>query len=73
MNKYKLDRYEGAYAILIQEDTNKSELLVLKERLIAFAEAGDLLSIEFDTMGNLKEVQVVQGENDGNKIKLSRL
>ncbi|WP_163529236.1 hypothetical protein [Halobacillus ihumii] len=73
MNKYKLDRYEGSYAILIQEDTNKSELLVLKERLIAFAEAGDLLSIDFDAMGNLKEVQVVEKESGRGGIKPSCL
>ncbi len=57
MNKYKLDRFEGNYAILVQED--KNELSVLKERLIAFAKVGDLLAIDFDTIGNLKHVEIL--------------
>ncbi|UOQ43797.1 DUF3006 domain-containing protein [Halobacillus salinarum] len=57
MNKYKLDRYEGAYAILIQEDNLNNELSVLKERLVAFAVPGDVLAIEFDSIGNFKQVE----------------
>ncbi|UOR13377.1 hypothetical protein [Halobacillus amylolyticus] len=59
MNRYKLDRYDGSYAILVQEDAGKSEFLVLKERLIAFAKTGDTLAIDFDSIGNLKQVQIV--------------
>ncbi|MBH0231174.1 DUF3006 domain-containing protein [Halobacillus yeomjeoni] len=59
MNKYRLDRFEGAYAILTQEEYEHSELSVLKERLVAFAKPGDMLLIDFDTMGNLKHVEIV--------------
>lgn len=60
MNKYRLDRFEGSYAILIQEHPYPNELSVLKERLVAIAEPGDMIYIDFDTIGNLKNVEVVK-------------
>ncbi|ASF38439.1 DUF3006 family protein [Halobacillus halophilus] len=59
MNNYKLDRFEGAYAILIQEDAHNNEISVLKERLIAFAKPGDFIKIDFDNIGNLKHVEII--------------
>ncbi|MFD1020723.1 hypothetical protein [Thalassobacillus hwangdonensis] len=57
---FTLDRYEGGYAILIEEGVESNQLLVLQERLIEFAEAGDVLSIEFDVIGNLSQVKVLK-------------
>ncbi|MGP4060837.1 hypothetical protein [Halobacillus sp. H74] len=59
MNHYRLDRYEGAYAILVEESEHNNELSVLKERLIAFVKPGDCLEIQFDTIGNLKHVAII--------------
>ncbi|WP_173917262.1 hypothetical protein [Halobacillus sp. Marseille-Q1614] len=59
MNTYTLDRYEKDYAILVQQSLAKNEIMVLKERLIAFAQPGDILSIDFDQMGNLRQVEVI--------------
>ncbi|WP_082235026.1 hypothetical protein [Halobacillus massiliensis] len=59
MNTYVLERYENDYAILIQQSLANNEIMVLKERLIAFAQPGDLLSIDFDQMGNLRQVEVI--------------
>ncbi|MCA0971874.1 hypothetical protein LCM20_14810 [Halobacillus litoralis] len=60
MNKYKLDRFEGMYAILTQEHPYRIELSVLKERLVALAKPGDELYIDFDVMGNLKTIKVIE-------------
>lgn len=59
VNKYKLERYEGAYAILVEESEFKNELSVLKERLISFVKPGDYVEIEFDAIGNLKHVAII--------------
>ncbi|CDQ20425.1 hypothetical protein SAMN05192559_105313 [Halobacillus karajensis] len=59
MNQYKLDRYEGAYAILVEESEFKNELSVLKERLIGFVKPGDYVEIEFDSIGNFKHVAIL--------------
>nr|WP_181350732.1 hypothetical protein [Thalassobacillus sp. CUG 92003] len=42
-----------------------NELSILKERVIAFANLGDRLSIQFDNIGNLKQVQVIKAKEDG--------
>ncbi|TGB03968.1 hypothetical protein [Halobacillus salinus] len=62
MNKYRLDRFEGTYAILIQEHPYHNELSVLKERLVAIAQPGDELYIDFDAIGNLKNIEVVKAD-----------
>lgn len=59
MNQYKLDRYEGDYAILVEESEYKNELSVMKERLIGFVKPGDYLEIEFDSIGNLRHVAIL--------------
>lgn len=59
MNTYRLDRFEGTYAILIQEDAHHNELSVLKERLVAVAKPGDLLRIDFDAIGNLRNIKII--------------
>ncbi|MBN8236016.1 hypothetical protein JF544_12190 [Halobacillus kuroshimensis] len=59
MNQYRLDRYEGSYAILVEDSEFQNELYVLKERLIGFVKPGDCLEIEFDTIGNLKHVAII--------------
>ncbi|WP_101846199.1 hypothetical protein [Halobacillus sp. Marseille-P3879] len=64
MNRYTLDRYEGIHAILIETDKEENELQVFKERLIEFAHPGDTIAIEFDHLGNLKHVEVVERHND---------
>lgn len=58
VNQYKLDRYEGAYAILVEESEFKNELSVLRERL-SFVKPGDYVEIEFDSIGNLKHVAIL--------------
>ncbi|RWZ58195.1 hypothetical protein EQV77_10465 [Halobacillus fulvus] len=63
MNKFRLDRYEGMYAILIQEDAFGNEVSVLKDRLISFVKPGDTLSIDFDAIGNLKHVEIISPQD----------
>ncbi|WP_370458060.1 hypothetical protein [Thalassobacillus sp. CUG 92003] len=64
-NQYTLGRYEGEYAILMEYGHEDNELSILKERVIAFANLGDRLSIQFDNIGNLKQVQVIKAKEDG--------
>ncbi|WP_226585022.1 DUF3006 domain-containing protein [Halobacillus litoralis] len=59
MNQYRLDRYEGAYAILVEVSEFENELSVFKERLIGFVKPGDYLEVEFDTIGNFKHVAII--------------
>ncbi|ARI78333.1 DUF3006 family protein [Halobacillus mangrovi] len=59
MNKYRLDRFEGTFAILVHEEAGGNELPVLKERLVASAKPGDILIIDFDSMGSLKHVEIL--------------
>ncbi|ELK48867.1 DUF3006 family protein [Halobacillus sp. ACCC02827] len=59
MNQYRLDRYEGNYAVLVEDSERRNELSVLKERLIGFVKPGDCLEIEFDSIGNLKHVAII--------------
>ncbi|KHE66949.1 DUF3006 family protein, partial [Halobacillus sp. BBL2006] len=63
MNTYRLDRFEGTFAILVHEEAGGNELPVLKERLIASAKPGDLLRIDFDSMGSLKSVEILPEVN----------
>lgn len=62
MNIYQLDRFEGNCAILIHQDEHQNELSILRDRLIAIAKPGDLLMIEFDSIGNLKTVEIILPE-----------
>ncbi|MCP3029030.1 DUF3006 domain-containing protein [Halobacillus sp. A5] len=64
MNTYTLDRYEGTHAILIETDRLENKLMVFKERLIEFAQPGDIIAIDFDHMGNLRHVEVVVKHSD---------
>ncbi|MFC7063893.1 hypothetical protein [Halobacillus seohaensis] len=59
MNTYTLNRYEGSHAILIQQDKMGNELMILKDRLIEFAKPGDIIAIDFDHTGNLREVKII--------------
>ncbi|MBM7553739.1 hypothetical protein [Thalassobacillus pellis] len=64
INKYTLDRFEGLYAVLKEKENKSNELMVLKERLIAFAKIGDTVAIDFDEIGNLRKVEVVYDGTD---------
>ena len=61
---YSLDRYEGDFAILIDDDGGKRE--VLREELPADAREGSVL-----TYGDGWQIDVAEGENRRNKaVKL---
>ncbi|AKG05105.1 MULTISPECIES: hypothetical protein [Salimicrobium] len=62
MNRYKLARFQQEFAVLVQEREETDELLVLRERLEAFAVPGEFLYIDFDEVGNLKTVEVERDE-----------
>ncbi|MFG6117062.1 hypothetical protein ACGTN9_18080 [Halobacillus sp. MO56] len=65
INQYTLDRFEGFYAVLVEKGNEHNELMVLKERLIAFAKVGDTLAIDFDSIGNLRHVEIIAKEKAG--------
>lgn len=65
INQYTLDRFEGFYAVLVNKGNEHNELMVLKERLIAFAKVGDTLAIDFDSIGNLRHVEIIPKEKAG--------
>nr|WP_239534210.1 hypothetical protein [Thalassobacillus pellis] len=52
------------YAVLKEKENKSNELMVLKERLIAFAKIGDTVAIDFDEIGNLRKVEVVYDGTD---------
>ncbi|WP_347861336.1 hypothetical protein U0355_11860 [Salimicrobium sp. PL1-032A] len=62
MNRYKLDRFQQEFAVLFQEGAESEEVMVLRERLEAFVEPGDILYIEFDQLGNIRSVDVDRDE-----------
>ncbi|SDJ49141.1 hypothetical protein [Salimicrobium halophilum] len=62
MNRYKLDRFQQEFAVLVQEDAESDEVLVLRERLEAFVEPGETLYIDFDDLGNIRNVEVDRDE-----------
>ncbi|MFG6149771.1 hypothetical protein [Halobacillus sp. B23F22_1] len=64
MNTYTLDRYEGMNAILIETERVGNKLMVFKERLIEFAQPGDILAIDFDHLGNLRHVEIVRKQRE---------
>ncbi|SIS48787.1 DUF3006 family protein [Salimicrobium flavidum] len=62
MNRYKLDRFQQEFAVLVQEMEETDELLVLRDRLEGFVNPGDVLYIDFDEVGNIKSVEVDRDE-----------
>ncbi|WP_254901696.1 DUF3006 family protein [Thalassobacillus devorans] len=64
INQYTLDRFEGLYAVLVDKGNKHNEMMVLKERLIAFAKEGDTLAIDFDSIGNLRHVEIIKSNNE---------
>ena len=68
INQYTLDRFEGLYAVLVDKGNEHNEMMVLKERLIAFAKEGDTLAIDFDSIGNLRHVEIIKSNNEESDI-----
>lgn len=72
-NKYTLDRYDEAFAVLLEKGNESHQELIDRSKLESYAKEGDILDVEWNSDGSFKEASVLQAETDTRKKDVSTL
>lgn len=73
MMKYTVDRFEGDFAVLLLRENEEKQFDVKKENLPSEVKEGDILDIEYNSDGSIKNVQILKQETNQAKKRAEDL
>lgn len=73
MEKYTVDRFEGEFAVLLLSSDESVQKDVPKEQLPDNVQEGDIIEVEFDENGAVKEATIKREETLNQKEKAKSL